>query len=259
MPRIALIGHTGFVGSNLMKRQNFTHLYNSKNFQEMRGEDFDLVVCAGVSAVKWWANQNETADRGAIAALEDVLGTIAAGSFVLVSTVDVYANPVGVDEATPVPAEGQPYGRHRRQFEQFVEDRFRDVLVVRLPGLFGAGLKKNLIFDALNGRDLSGFDQDSSFQFYPLDRLSADIATANRGGLHLVNLAAEPVSVRQVLQVLTGRDWTHKTANPPIAYDMRTRHAGLWGKSVPYLVTAEESLRAIASFADQWRRGTLGA
>ena len=46
----ALIGHTGFVGSNLTNKHTFPALFNSTNIEEMRGGTFDSVVCAGVQA-----------------------------------------------------------------------------------------------------------------------------------------------------------------------------------------------------------------
>ena len=52
----ALIGNTGFVGSNLLRTKNFTHLFNSTNIHQIVNADFSEVICAGVSAAKWQAN-----------------------------------------------------------------------------------------------------------------------------------------------------------------------------------------------------------
>ena len=81
----ALIGYTGFVGSNLAEQAPFEHLYNSKNIEEMNGEHFDTVVCAGVSAVKWLANKEPENDRANIAKLEATLASIKAKKFILIS------------------------------------------------------------------------------------------------------------------------------------------------------------------------------
>ena len=46
--KIALIGYTGFVGSNLLNQYEFTACYNSKNIQEIHGKDYDLCICVRV-------------------------------------------------------------------------------------------------------------------------------------------------------------------------------------------------------------------
>ena len=65
----ALIGHTGFVGANLLRQGAFDATFNSSSIEAIRGRDFDRVVCAGVTAVKWWANQNPEEDRSRILGL----------------------------------------------------------------------------------------------------------------------------------------------------------------------------------------------
>ncbi len=44
--KTALIGYTGFVGSNLLHDRSFTRRYRSTNIETIAGEHFDLVVCA---------------------------------------------------------------------------------------------------------------------------------------------------------------------------------------------------------------------
>ena len=64
--RAALIGYTGFVGSNLARQLRFDATYNTSNIESIAGEEFDLLVCAGVRAEKWIANANPDADRAGI-------------------------------------------------------------------------------------------------------------------------------------------------------------------------------------------------
>src|SRR5262245_360131 len=147
----ALIGSTGFVGGNLLRQAHFDGLYHSRNVADLRGRAYDTVVCAGARAEKWKANQDPDADRRGLQSLFDAIDAVTASRFVLISTVDVYPSPVGVDEDSPIdPAAASAYGRHRYELEEFVRARFREHLVVRLPGLFGPGLKKNVIFDLLH-------------------------------------------------------------------------------------------------------------
>ena len=166
----ALIGYTGFVGSNLDNQRNFDHRYNSKNFRDMRGQAYDEVVCAGISAVKWLANKEPEQDMAAIQALQDVLSTVQAKRFILMSTIDVYPVTQGKDETFDCRSmNNHAYGRHRLDFEDFCTRQFSECHVIRLPGLFGKGLKKNIIYDLLNDNCLDMINTASSFQYYDLD------------------------------------------------------------------------------------------
>lgn len=245
----ALIGHTGFVGSNIAKSLGEFEGFNSKNFQEMAGRSFDLIICSGVQAVKWWANQNPEEDWRQISRLLDVLKDTQAKKFVLISTVDVYQTPIGVDETSNIDEAGlHAYGLHRWRVEQFVRDRFAACWTARLPGLFGSGLKKNLIFDLLNGKSLDGFDARSSFQFYNLNRIGADLAVMRSAAPDTYNFAVEPVTVAEVITRITGRRYDHQTENQPMHYDMRSVRLGPWGVNGNYLMKAEQVLSDIAAF-----------
>src|SRR6266404_4607236 len=151
----ALIGHTGTVGGSLLDATSFTDLYNSANVAALAGRGYDLMVCSGAPASKWKANQDPAADLANLQALMTALNEVSVEQFILISTVDVFARPVQVDEASPVRSmDVDPYGRHRRLLEEFVQARFSGAMIVRLPGLFGKRLKKNFIYDLLHGNAL---------------------------------------------------------------------------------------------------------
>lgn len=253
--RRALIGHSGFVGSNLKADGGFSDLYNSANIREMAGERFDEVVCAGVSAVKWLANKEPENDWRAIERLLDVLARVDAGRFTLISTIDVYPKADRPDdEATVLDLEdGQPYGRHRLQVERFVGERFRNVLVARLPALFGPGLRKNVVFDLLAGNQTEKINPASAFQWYPLERLARDLATAWGAGLSLVNLFPEPLETRRVLDELFAGATVGPTAQPAPRYDLRTRHAELFGGANGFVMSADEVMEALSRFVGEAR------
>ncbi|OYU41768.1 MAG: hypothetical protein CFE44_27865, partial [Burkholderiales bacterium PBB4] len=94
----ALIGYTGFVGATLDVALAPTHRYRSTNIDEIRGESVDRVICAGVQAMKWWANLHPDEDLSGIARLLDPLTEVKADRFTLVSSIDVYPAPRLVDE-----------------------------------------------------------------------------------------------------------------------------------------------------------------
>ena len=244
----ALVGYTGFVGGNLLRQRPFDVLFNSKNIGSLPERPYSLVVCAGAPAEKWKANADPAADRASLARLSGALAAADAERVVLISTVDVYPAPREVDESSPIEEEhAQPYGRHRRELERFVTERF-PTLVVRLPALFGTGLKKNVVFDLLHGNNVHLIHADAVFQYYPLDRLWDDIRVAMDAGLTLVNFATEPVSVADVAREAFGIEFDNRPAGTPARYDVRSRHAGHFGGRGPYLLSRDEIFARLRTF-----------
>jgi nucleoside-diphosphate-sugar epimerase len=247
----ALIGHTGFVGGNLRQQYPFDAFFNSSNIGEIVGRSFELVVCAGTPAAKWKANRDPEGDRACLGRLREALGGAAARQVVLISTVDVFGRTGGADEEAP-PAGATPYGRHRLELERFVAGRF-DTLVVRLPALFGPGLKKNAVYDLLHDNEVGKIDSRGRFQFYDVRRLWADVEVAWRAGLALVHFATEPVSVAEMARAAFGFVFSNELPGTPARYDFRSRHAHLYGGAGGYLLARGQVLAALADFVAEER------
>lgn len=149
--RTCLVGHTGFVGTALLRQAQFSDRYNSSNIDGIDGEHFDTLVCAAAPGSMLEANRAPERDRAQVQALIERLSKVRAGRFVLVSSIAVLADFAGEDDETTSRFQQElAYGRHRRELEAFVEENFADSLVLRLPALFGRGLRKNFIFDLQN-------------------------------------------------------------------------------------------------------------
>jgi len=246
----SLIGFSGFVGNTLLKQASFDILYRSTNIENIKDQSFDTVVCAGAPAQKWIANREPEADRRGIYELIDCLKAVKCVTFILISTVDVFKDPSGVDENTEITETGlHPYGKHRRLLENFVVSHFPNHLIIRLPGLVGPGLRKNVIFDFLNKNNLHAIDSRSLFQFYPMSNLWYDIQTSLTAGLSLVHLTAEPLSVADVSKNGFGKVFEHVVPNLPASYDMRTIHAQVFGATGHYQYRARETIQAIRAYA----------
>ena len=246
--RTALIGHTGFVGTNLAAQRAYGQHFNSRNIADIAGQSFDTIVCAGVSAVKWKANKEPEADWAGINALLEPLATVQAQRFILISTIDVYANPNLVTEDDPPPEDNHAYGRHRLKIEQFVAARFPVHHIVRLPGLFGDGLKKNVIYDLLHDNCLEMIQPGSSFQYYNLDRLTADLDKVVTNDLRVLNVATEPVSTQAIIDGFAPGKEVGSKAGPVGRYDFRSKHDSLWGGHGGYLYDAGTVLAEIGAF-----------
>jgi len=248
----ALIGHTGFIGSNLARAHHFDAAFNSRNIAEIEGKHFGLVVCAGVRAEKWIANANPDGDKDGIARLLRSLDRVTAKRFVLISTVDVFPTPNGVDEDSPVPPNTQPYGRNRRWLEEECATRF-DALVIRLAAMYGPGLKKNAIYDLVHDNELEKIDSRGAFQFYDVQRLWRDITAGLEHRLHLLHLPTEAVTIAEVARAAFGREFTNVVAKVPARYDIRTKHAALVGGRGGYVETREQVLDGLRRYVAEER------
>jgi hypothetical protein len=105
------------------------------------------------------------------------------------------------------------YGRNRARLELFVMQRFPNHLILRLPGIFGANMRKNFIYD-LCARSEWRFkiDLNTSHQWYALKYLLEDIRTVLRRNcpkrrheekeIRVLNLFAEPLVTRDIVRAL---------------------------------------------------------
>jgi nucleoside-diphosphate-sugar epimerase len=245
----AILGHTGFVGSNLVRQHSFSDLFNSKNSQEILTEEYDMVVCAAAYAVKWAANKDPEGDARHIDALMDLVGKIRARKFILISTIDVYPAPNDVDEDTDVKSlANHAYGAHRSALEGSVEATFPDHHIIRLPGLFGTGLKKNAIFDLLNNNGVEKINPASSFQFYDLERIWPDISNVIDKRIKLINFATEPIAMNEIASRFFPDILIGKNAGDPARYDVHTKYSSAFGKEGPYLYARESVLKDLGRF-----------
>ncbi len=149
--RSVLVGSTGFVGSNLLRSHPFDLAVHSTDIERAFGQDVDLVVYAGVPAAMFLANSDPEADLAIMARARANLRRMEPREVVLISTIAVYADSRGKDERDAPSHEGlSAYGRNRLQLEEWVREDFPMSLIVRLPALFGPGIRKNFIFDLIH-------------------------------------------------------------------------------------------------------------
>ncbi|MEG1477716.1 MAG: NAD(P)-dependent oxidoreductase, partial [Oscillospiraceae bacterium] len=112
--KTALVGYTGFVGSNIAAAHPFDGLYNSKNIKEAFGQRPELLIYAGLPAAKFLANKAPEQDMDVCNEAFVNIKAIAPQRLVLISTVDVYKTPYEADENTPIVLDGMDaYGKNR--------------------------------------------------------------------------------------------------------------------------------------------------
>ncbi len=147
----ALVGYTGFVGSNIYAHGEFDKVFNSKNISEAYGLKPDLLIYSGLRAEKYLANNAPEKDMELIDMAEENIDKIAPKKLVLISTIDVFKKPEDVDELSTIDIENlHAYGYNRYVLECRIREKYPDALIIRLPGLFGINIKKNFIYDYIN-------------------------------------------------------------------------------------------------------------
>lgn len=250
VPQNALIGFTGFVGSNLKTQFHFDSLFNSANISSIAGRSFDLVVFAGAQAQKWWANQNPDADWVGIQKALDPLSSISAAKAVLISTIDVLspANRNADEHAAYDTATEVGYGYNRIRLEDAFRALFANASIVRLPALFGPGLKKNVIFDLVHNNTLEKINTASTFQYYDLGRLWTDIGIALRDTLPLVHLFTEPIATQEIIDRFFPETRVGHDPAPEAHYDFRTRYGRLFGGDDRYIEGRTSVLAHLGAF-----------
>ena len=238
-----IIGHRGFVGSNLRRHFPGATGAGRKEIGELAGQSFEDIYCAAPQAKKWWANQNPEQDKLEVDILIHACRQLACtGSFILFSTVDVYDPPVGVDERCQPAEDSHPYGRHRFMMEQSILDLFgNQARIIRVPALVGHGLKKNIVYDLLHNNNVEQINPNSAFQWFNLEHLPSIIDRVKpleSGGV--LNVASEPLATGLILDawfadVKEGLNWNAA----PMGYDVRTVYGE---EDSPYLYSAEDAL-----------------
>lgn len=263
--RSALIGHTGFVGSNIARHHMFDDLYNTSNIDAIVGREYDLVVSAAGRADAHRINESPDDDKADLRRFADVLAEVRIGKLVHISTVCVFAASGRCDEETRSdPAALTPYGRNRLELENELTSRF-DTLSLRLPQLFGHGIRKGLVHDLANDHRVEFVRADGVFQHYDLARLWRDIGIALDAGLEVLNVATAPITNRVVAEEVFGIELSNDepVVESPFSTmytrDMVTRHAALFGGSGGYIMTAAEELDAMRRFVADEQRGAMAS
>lgn len=146
-----LVGSTGFVGTNLMSSHFFSKAVHKSDICDVYGSRPDLLVYAGVPAEMFLANKDPQVDWDVITNAFNNIIKIEPKQIVLISTIAVYSNTVGVDENTIIDQNNlSPYGKNRLKLEKMVREYLDKSIILRLPALYGNNLKKNFLYDFIN-------------------------------------------------------------------------------------------------------------
>lgn len=254
--KIFVLGGNGFVGSGFVRCFNAhgvpVTVIDRTNYDQLIGAECDVFINANGNSKKFLAKDDPKAEfQASVASVRNSLVDFKFKKYVFLSTSDVYpdcSQPDLTREDTVLNvAEQSPYGFHKHLAELCVQHGAKDWLIVRQGGFVGHGMKKNAVFDVLNG-DKLWVHPDSRFQFINTDdsaRLVLKLVKQNISNQVFNLTATGTISVTEIMQ-LAGRSVPSDSSAKPVCYEIST-------DNVARYVTLPTTYETVQKFLDGGR------
>jgi nucleoside-diphosphate-sugar epimerase len=227
---IFILGGHGLVGSAFARvcersKKQFS-IIDRQNYKDHVGLPCDLFVNANGNSRKPLAKSDPLADFDAsVRSVRVSLVDFRYEKYIHLSSCDVYPDcstpQVTMEDQSLDPALQSPYGCHKFLAEQCVRHAAKEWIVFRLGGFVGPGLKKNAVFDILNGGPL-WLQPESALQFLHTDdaaRIIFDLA--DRGiSREALNLCGSGLVRLSEVMEWVGNDVPVKPGSPLVRYDV---------------------------------------
>jgi len=212
MPKkYALIGYTGFIGSNLLNYKKKIDKYNSKNITKISKKKYDLVICAGTYSKIWLARRYPLKDQMNIKKLVSSLKNLMTKKFILISTCEVYGKSSKTFENQKLKNfRLNNYGKNRLYLEDFCKKKFENLHIIRLPIVYGNNFKKNFIYDLCYNNDISKLNGKDIIQIYNVKNLKKDINFVIKNRLKELNISSPPLTMNYIARKYFKIDLTSK-------------------------------------------------
>lgn len=232
---IFLIGGRGLVGSAFARQCEAQGLpvaiLDRESYPSFIGQSCSLLINANGNSRKPLAVSDPMADFDAsVRSVRSSLQDFRCERYIHLSSCDVYpdcSSPETTEEsACPDITRQSPYGFHKYLAELCVQHAARDWQIFRLGGFVGPGLKKNAIFDIMNGGPL-WLDPASELQFLHTDeaaRIVLDLARTGPGR-EVFNLCGKGTIALSEVIAATGREVVVQPGSRRVRYDVSIEKA----------------------------------
>lgn len=247
-----LVGNTGLIGTTLKDSIKFDYEFNSKNLGDLLKLEIDpnitdIYLCC-LPATKWLVNKDPMSDMENIINILGVLSKKQYRNVILYSTIDVYIDAaLHSNESSELSISTPSYGYNRLLFEKLVKNTltYKNLLILRLPALFGKHIKKNILYDLLNNNDIEKINYNSSFQWYNLKNLTFDTERSleSCSQFQIINLFTEPIETKEILSLFGIDKSKVDISSKKIVYDYKTIY-----RDLGYINSASNILKEINSF-----------
>ncbi|MDE2292105.1 MAG: SDR family oxidoreductase, partial [Elusimicrobia bacterium] len=253
---ILILGGKGFVGSAFARwcergGREF-RVVTRADYASHVGTSCDVLINAAGNSSKPLAAERPLADfEASVLAVRRSLEDFRPGLYVHISSCDVYpdcSSPAATAEDAPLPpARQSAYGFHKRLAELCVMNRAPRWLVLRAGGFVGPGLRKNAVFDILNGGPL-WLDPSSELQYLSTDAAAALAMTlVEKAAVNEVfNLCGDGTVRLEDIARRAGRKPGARPGSPVKRYDVSLRKLK---EAVPVPRSEDEVFR----FVDAWK------
>ena len=257
--RVTVIGARGFVGSAFVR-----HLANRgmdpvqvtrETYARLAGLESDVVIDVAANSKKFLAESAPFDEFGlSVSHRVRTLRDFPAELHVHVSSVDVYSDltsPTTTREETPIDiVKTSHYGFHKLLAEEIVQHHARRWLIVRLGGMVGPGLRKNPVYDILNGCPLR-IHPDSQYQFMHTEdvaRLVWLLVEKEAAG-EVFNVCGEGLISPREIAAVAGRavDLSELDASAV------PRVVNVSGGKIRGFARLPETRETVVTFVNQWR------
>lgn len=241
---IFVLGGDGFVGSalvRLLRHLEVEHEVISRvNFASYAGRSCDILINANGNSRKFMADKDPSWEFDAsVVSVVNALNTIRSGTYVHLSTGDVYPSQrlpeETLEDLVPDVAKMSRYGLHKYVAETLVRGCHKNWLIFRMGGFVGPGLKKNAIFDMLNDAPV-WLDPDSELQFISTDSAARIIWSVVEGGTRneIMNLGASGVIALRAIHKQIGSRSAFQVDAPVVRFELSIEKLrAIHGKSLP--------------------------
>jgi nucleoside-diphosphate-sugar epimerase len=240
-----LVGNTGLIGTTLKDSLVFDREYNRRNFERFYSE-MDDVYLSCLPATKWLINQNPIEDYYNMMSIFNILKQFSYRKIVLFSTIDVYSHSPLKSNEKILPNYGELcYGSNRLIFESLIKTlECESLTILRLPGVYGKHIKKNVIYDLLNNNQVEKININSSYQWYDLSSLVDDVNKYQDG---TYNLFPEPLDTADLLEIFNSNPRDMNVSSEKTLYDFQTIY-----DSTGYIYSKERTVEKLKKFISEY-------